>query len=92
MEKSFDFSIRIVELVKYLNEEKRPFLLEQRLLSCGTGIGVCLRLVQTDGCSSHVIQAMSLAAEAEYLLEVMAARNEVHALFRRLSTRPCAAI
>jgi hypothetical protein len=35
---------------------------------------------------------MSLAAEAEYLLEVMAARNEVHALFRRLSTRPCAAI
>ncbi len=72
MEKSFDFSIRIVELVKYLHEEKRPFLLEQRLLSCGTGIGVCLRLVQTDGCSSHVIQAMSLAAEAEYLLEVMA--------------------
>ncbi len=70
LERSFDFSIRIVELVKYLNEEKRPFLLEQRLLSCGTGVGVCLRLAQTDG-RSHVIQAMSWAAEAEYLLEVM---------------------
>ncbi len=72
LEKSFDFSIRIIELVKYLNEEKKPFPLSERLLACVAEMGVCLRLAELTGeKSAGVRQALSCAVEAEYLLEAM---------------------
>jgi hypothetical protein len=42
--KAFDFGIRIIELANYLDEEKKLFPLTARLLECGTGIGVSLRV------------------------------------------------
>lgn len=38
-EKSFEFAIRIVELYKYLCEEKKEFILSKQLLRSGTSIG-----------------------------------------------------
>lgn len=72
-DKSFDFSIRIIELIKYLEEEKKPFPLCDRLLTCATGIGVFLRLVGAPGKSSVTNSklALSWAVEMEYLLEIM---------------------
>ena len=49
LDKSFDFSIRIIELAKYLDEGKKPFPLCERLLLCATGIGVYLRLSESTG-------------------------------------------
>lgn len=74
LEKSFDFSIRAIELVKYLDKEKKPFPLYERFLTCATGIGITQRLLQTAGKKSvkDSIQALSYATEAEYLLEIMA--------------------
>jgi len=69
LEKSFDFSIRAIELIRYLNEVKKPFLLSERLLVCATGIGISLRLAQMTGGKSFK-EALSYAAEAEYLLEI----------------------
>lgn len=39
LEKSFQFSIKIVKLYKFLNEGKREFDLSRQLLRAGTSIG-----------------------------------------------------
>lgn len=72
-DKSFDFSIRIMEMAKYLEEEKKPFPLIDRLLACAAGIGINLRLAALDGrrAADSFGQALSCAVEAEYLLEAM---------------------
>ena len=74
LEKSFDFSIRAIELIKYLENEKRSFPLYERFLTCATGIGTTQRLVQIAGKKSvaDIRQAFSYVVEAEYLLEIMA--------------------
>lgn len=71
--KAFDFGIRIIELVNYLDEEKKPFPLTVRLLECGTGIGVYLRISNNffKGLKENCMQAYKLALETEYLLELM---------------------
>lgn len=71
--KGFDFSIRVIELAKYLEEENKPFPLSQRLLACGTGIGISLRLAESSGGKSaeNISQALSYAVETGYLLEIM---------------------
>ena len=38
-EKSMDFSVRIVNLFKYLTKEKREFAMANQILRCGTSIG-----------------------------------------------------
>jgi four helix bundle protein len=38
-EKSFDFAIRIINLYKYLSENKKEFVLSKQLLRSGTAIG-----------------------------------------------------
>ena len=37
--KSFDYAVRIVNLYKYLTEEKKEFVLSKQLLKSGTSIG-----------------------------------------------------
>jgi hypothetical protein len=39
LEKSFAFSLRVVRLAKYLNEERREFILSKELLMAWTHIG-----------------------------------------------------
>ena len=74
LEKSFDFSIRAVELIKYLDKEKKPFPLYERFLICAMGIGITQRLVKkTDNQSiEDSKQILSYVVEVEYLLEIMA--------------------
>ena len=38
-EKSFDFAIRIINLYKYLTENKKEFVMSKELLRSGTAIG-----------------------------------------------------
>ena len=37
--KSFAFAVRIVNVFKYLSEEKKEYILSKQLLRCGTSIG-----------------------------------------------------
>ena len=39
VEKSFEFSVRIVNLYKYLRYEKDEYVMSKQLLRCGTSIG-----------------------------------------------------
>lgn len=72
--KSFDFSIRIVEIANYLAEEHKQFPLINRLLECGTGLGICLRISSesTYNTQESYTQAYNLSLETEYLLELLA--------------------
>lgn len=71
--KAFDFGIRIIELGNYLEEEKKLFPLKARLLECGTGIGVYLRVSNNlpKSLQENYAQAYKLTLETEYLLELM---------------------
>ncbi|MFN9866089.1 MAG: four helix bundle protein, partial [Pseudanabaena sp.] len=42
-EKSFCFAVRIVNLSKYLVEQKREFVLSKQILRSGTAIGALIR-------------------------------------------------
>lgn len=70
LDNSFDFSIRAMELISYLNEEKKPFLMSERFLRCATGIGVSLRLGKSTDTRAFG-EALAYAVETEYLLETM---------------------
>lgn len=39
IKKSFEFALRIVRLSKYLNEEKKEYVLSRQILKSGTSIG-----------------------------------------------------
>ena len=39
VDKSFDFSVRIINLYKYLRYEKNEYVLAKQILRCGTSIG-----------------------------------------------------
>ena len=41
-EKSYKFALRIIELYKYLNYEKKEYVLGKPLLRCGTSIGASI--------------------------------------------------
>lgn len=71
--KAFDFGIRIVELAKYLEEENRQFPLIIRLLECGAGICVSLRIAKeaVHNLQENLAQAYKLSLETEYLLELL---------------------
>lgn len=73
LENSFDFSIRAMELIKYLDEEKRPFPLYEQFLASAMRVGIYLRLAASGGKSSRDSeQALFCIFETEYLLEIMA--------------------
>jgi four helix bundle protein len=42
-EKSYQFAIRIVNLYKYLIEEKKEYVLAKQILRSGTAIGALVR-------------------------------------------------
>jgi four helix bundle protein len=74
LDKSFDFSIRAMEMINYLKMENKPFPLSERFLSCATGIGMAVRLMFETGnqpFSDKGRQAFAYLLEVEYLLEVM---------------------
>lgn len=74
LDKSFDFSIRALEMINYLNMENKPFALSERFLSCAVGIGMAVRLMRETGNQSFSDkgrQALTYLMEVEYLLEIM---------------------
>ncbi len=74
LEKSFDFSVRALELINYLKTENRPFPLAERFLSRAADIGITVRLIRGTGkqsFSDRYKQALNYLLEAEYLLEIM---------------------
>lgn len=70
--KSYDFAIRIVKLSRYLQEEKKEFVLSKQLLRSGTAIGALVREAEFGQSKLDFINKMSIALkeanETEYWL------------------------
>lgn len=59
--KSFDFAVRIVNLYKHLNSEKKEFVLSKQLLRSGTSIGANVSEAQRGQSKADFTAKMSIA-------------------------------
>ena len=75
VEKSKNFAIRIVKLYKYLNEEKKEYVLSKQLLRSGTSIGAnvkeAVRAQSKADFTAKMSIALKEASESEYWLELL---------------------
>lgn len=74
-EKSFDFSIKIVNLYKYLTSSKQEFVLSKQLLRSGTSIGANICEAEQAQSTADFISKLSIAlkesCETEYWLRLL---------------------
>ncbi|MDR3188065.1 MAG: four helix bundle protein [Prevotellaceae bacterium] len=73
--KSFRFAVRIVNLYKHLNGEKREFVLSKQILRSGTSVGAMIREAEYSESKDDFIHKMSIAQkeanETIYWLELL---------------------
>ncbi len=78
-QKSFKFSIRIVNLYKYLCDEKREYVLSKQVLRSGTSIGANVREGLEGQSDRDFISKFSIslkeAVETEYWIDLLAATD-----------------
>ena len=70
-DKTKKFAVRIVNLYKYLIEEKKEYVLSKQLLRCGTSIGAnvheAIRGISKADFKNKMCIALKEASETEYL-------------------------
>jgi four helix bundle protein len=75
LEKSFNFAIRIIKLVKFLREEHKEFILSKQVLRSGSSIGA--NMEEADGAQSEkdfyskISIAYKEARETHYWLRLL---------------------
>ncbi len=73
--KSFDFAVRIVNLYKFLTEQKKEFVLSKQLLRSGTSIGANIAEAQKGQSKADFVAKMSIslkeANETNYWLKLL---------------------
>ena len=74
-DKSFQFSVRIVKLYKYLSNEKKEYILSKQLLRSGTSIGANIHESISAQSKKDFISKMSIAnkeaRETEYWIKLL---------------------
>jgi len=74
-DKSFQFSVRIVNLYKYLSNEKKEYILSKQLLRSGTSIGANIHEAISAQSKKDFISKMSIAnkeaRETEYWIKLL---------------------
>lgn len=73
--KSFAFALRIVNLAKFLQVEKKEFVLSKQVLRSGTAIGALVREAEHAQSKADFISKMSIALkeanETDYWIELL---------------------
>ena len=73
--KSFKFAVRVVNLYKYLAEEKKEFVLSKQLLRSGTSVGAMVREAEHSESKADFIHKLAIAQkeinETIYWLELL---------------------
>lgn len=73
--KSFAFALRVVKLAKYLQGEKKEYVLSTQVLRSGTAIGALVREAEHAQSKADFISKMSIALkeanETDYWLELL---------------------
>lgn len=74
-DKSYQFAIRIVKLTKYLQEEKREFIISKQVLRSGTAIGALIAESEFAQSKADFISKLHIslkeANETNYWLELL---------------------
>src|SRR6056297_803099 len=74
-DKSFLFALRIVKLAKYLQSEKKEFVLSKQVLRSGTAIGALVREAEHAQSKADFINKMSIALkeanETDYWIDLL---------------------
>ena len=74
-DKSKKFAVRIINLYKYLNDNKKEYIISKQILRCGTSIGANVRETVNAQSKSDFISKMSIALkeadETAYWLELL---------------------
>lgn len=74
-EKSFDFSIRIVNLYKHLAYKHKEYILSKQIVRCGTSIGANVSEAQKAQSKADFVAKMSIALkeanETQYWLRLL---------------------
>ena len=77
--KSFEFAKRIVNLYKFLCENKKEFILSKQILRCGTSIGANVNEAIAAQSKRDFISKMAIASkearETKYWLELLISTN-----------------
>ena len=80
-EKSLKFAIRIVNLYKYLCDEKREFVLSKQVLKSGTSVGAMIREAEYAESKTDFVHKMAIAQkesnETIYWLELLQATDYI---------------
>lgn len=74
-DKSYNFAIRVVNLYKYLIEEKKEYVLSKQVLKSGTSVGALIREGEHAESKADFIHKLSIALkeinETEYWLNIL---------------------
>ncbi len=80
-EKAFAFAVEIIQLYKYLNGEKREFVLSKQILRSGTSIGANIKEALQGQTKRDFISKINIslkeASETEYWLDLLKAGNYI---------------
>ena len=78
-QKSFLFSVRVVKLARYLQEEKKEYILSKQLIRSGTSIGANVVESQQAQSRADFVSKLSIAlkeaAETNYWLRLLNATD-----------------
>jgi four helix bundle protein len=81
IKKSYDFALMIIELYKFLCNEKKEYVLSKQLLKSGTSIGANIQEAQAGISKKDFIAKMSIAAkealETRYWINLLIDSNYI---------------
>ena len=73
--KSIDFAVRVVRLARYLQEDKKDFVISRQILKSGTSIGANIREAQYGQSAADFVAKLHIAlkegAETQYWIEIL---------------------
>ncbi len=79
--KSFDYAVRIVNLYRFLTEDKKEFVLSKQILRSGTGIGANISEGEKGQSKADFYSKMSIALkeanETHYWLRLLKATDYI---------------
>lgn len=79
--KSFSFAIRIVNLYKYLTDDKKEYVLSKQILKSGTSIGANISEALQGQSRKDFLMKMNIAlkecSETKYWLRLLSATNYI---------------
>ena len=65
-DKSFRFAVRIVNLCKYLQADKKEYILSKQILRCGTSIGANIAEAQQAQSRADFINKLNISLKEAY--------------------------